>query len=106
MRERKPKRQIIGDRDVRIYPGYYEWIIEVSGYDIAVLGDFEGEPPYGDDVVAAIKSREETMVVSKDNPLTNEGEDIDKAIRVLDSLVEGDYKKIAFRWDMVMNYRF
>ena len=99
------KRQIVGNRDVFVRPGYYEYHIIVSDEVIAVMPDINDWdfPPTGDDIAYFIRQKEEFMVVSKENPLFCENdEELKRATYILDSLTDNEYRKIERAWNSML----
>lgn len=100
----KEHREIVDNRNVSVFPGYHEWLIQVSTAVIATInGDFD-KPPSGDDVVSAIKNREPSVVVSEQNNVFCDNEvELKYALHVLNSLSSEEYSKIERAWNNMMN---
>ena len=100
----KEHREIVGDRKVTIFPGYHEWLIQVSTAVIATINGNFDKPPTGDTVIVAIKDQEPTVVVSEQNNVFCDNEqELKYALFVLNSLTEQEYSKIELAWDNMMN---
>ena len=100
------KRYVLGNRNVYIYAGYHEWLIQVHDAVVASINGFDDYPPTGEEVADAIKARD-SIVVREDNPIfACSGDELKHAIEVLNSLSDEEYSKIAYLWDKKMSYLY